>query len=213
MIPCYLVMLLLPSFVKDNPVSDFLNMLGPLGVTIFWVVLFLIIKVDGKPLLDFKNVAYNQMNWGIYFMIAAAVYGANSLSNAATGVSDFLVQALNPILGGQPEMVFVAIMFTVALIITNFANNAAMAVVLMPVVLTFSNQIGINPMPVAMGVILMVFVAMLTPAASPHGSMMHGRKDIYSTSEILQIGLPMCIVTLVLYIFIGYPLAKMLLGV
>lgn len=212
MIPCYLLMLLLPSFVKGNPVSDFLSMLGPLGVTVFWVVLFLIVKVDGKPLLDFKNVAYNQMNWGIYFMIAAAVYGANSLSNAATGVSDFLVQALSPILGGQPEMVFVAIMFTVALIITNFANNAAMAVVLMPVVLTFSNQIGINPMPVAMGVILMVFVAMLTPAASPHGSMMHGRKDIYSTSEILQIGLPMCIVTLVLYIFIGYPLAKMLLG-
>ena len=52
------------------------------------------------------------------------------------------------------KYVFVAIMFTVALIITNFANNAAMAVVLMPVVLTFSNQIGINPMPVAMGVIL-----------------------------------------------------------
>ena len=58
-------------------------------------------------------------------MIAAAVYGANTLSTPATGVSDWLVQALRPILGGQPEMVFVAIMFTVALIITNFANNAA----------------------------------------------------------------------------------------
>ena len=144
---------------------------------------------------------------------AAAVYGASSLSNEATGVSNFLVQALTPILGGKPEMVFVAIMFTVALIITNFANNAAMAVVLMPVVLTFSNQLNINPMPVAIGVILMVFVAMLTPAASPHASMMHGRKDIYTTGEIMEIGLPMCIVTLIMYIIIGYPLAKFLLGV
>ena len=83
----------------------------------------------------------------------------------------------------------------------------------MPVVISFSNQMGINPMPVAMGVILMVFVAMLTPSASPHASMMHGRKDIYSTGEILKIGFPMCLITWALYSFIGYPLMKLLLGV
>ena len=108
-------------------------------------------------------------------------------------------------------MVFVAIMFTIALILTNFANNAAMAVVLMPVVLNFSNQLDINPMPVATGVILMVFVAMLTPAASPHAGMMHGMKKIYSTKEILAVGFPICILALVLYIFVGYPLCKLLM--
>ena len=213
MIPCYLVAMLLPNFIKGNPVSDFLLSIGALGITAFTVLLFLIIRVDGKPLLNFKEMAYKQMNWGIFFMIAAAVYGANTLSNASTGITAFIIKWLNPILGGQSEMGFIAIMFTVALIITNFANNAAMAVVLMPVVLAFSGQLGINPMPVAMGVILMVFVAMLTPAASPHGGMMHGRKDIYSTGEILKIGFPMCIITLLLYIFIGYPLMKMLCGV
>ena len=107
-------------------------------------------------------------------------------------------------------MVFVAIMFTVALIITNFANNAAMAVVLMPVILAFSEQMGIDPMPVAVGVTMMVFVAMLTPAASPHAGLMHGRKDIYETSDIMKLGFPICVVTLIYYIFIGYPLAKFL---
>lgn len=212
MIPIYLLCLLVPSFVPGNPVSDFLKALGPLGVTVATVLIFLVVKVDGKPLLDFKEMAFRQMNWGIFFMIAAAVYGANSLSNAQTGVTDFLIQLLNPILGGQSETGFVFIMFTVALIITNFANNAAMAVVLLPVILSFSAQLGIHPMPVAMGVTLMVFVAMLTPAASPHGGMMHGRKDIYSTGEIIKIGLPMCIITLLGYVFIGYPLMKMLLG-
>ena len=212
MIPVYLLFLLVPSFIKGNPVCDLLNNLGPLGTTVAFVIAFLIIKVDGKPLLDFKEMAYRQMNWGIFFMIAAAVYGANTLSNSATGVTTFLIQTLNPILGSQSEMGFIAIMFLVALIITNFANNAAMAVVLMPVVLSFSAQLGINPIPVAMGVTLMVFVAMLTPAASPHAGMMHGRKDIYSTGEILKIGLPMCLVTWAGYVFIGYPLMKLLLG-
>lgn len=212
MVPIYLLLIVLPQFIKGNPVSTFFNTLSTMGITIMFVILFVAIRWQGKPLLDFKEVAYKQMNWGIFFMIAAAVYGANTLSADNTGVVAFLVQALNPNLGGQPEMVFVAIMFTVALIITNFANNAAMAVVLMPVVITFSNQLGISPVPVAMGVILMVFVAMLTPAASPHAGMMFGRKDIYKGKDIISIGLPMCAVTLVSYIFIGYPLMKLLLG-
>ena len=41
---------------------------------------------------------------------------------------------------------------------------------------------------------------------------MWGRKDIYSPGEIMSVGFPMCIITLVGYIFIGYPLAKVLLA-
>ncbi len=174
-------------------------------------MLFLIVRIDGEPLLNFKEVAYRKFDWGIFFMIAAAVYSANTLSDESTGVPDFLIQLLTPVLGGRSEMVFVAIMFTFALILTNFANNAAMAVVLMPVVLNFSNQMGINPMPVATGVILMVFVAMLTPAASPHAGMMHGMKNIYDKKDIYRIGVPICLGVLLLYIFVGYPLAKMLM--
>ena len=211
MIPIYLVAMLFPSFFPDNVVGQALGFLGALGTTVIFVMIFLIVRWNGKPLLDFKEVAYRQFNWGIFFMIAAAVYGANALSDEATGVPTFLVQALTPVLGGRSEMAFVAIMFTIALILTNFANNAAMAVVLMPVVLNFSNELGINPMPVATGVILMVFVAMLTPAASPHAGLMHGMKHIYTTKDILQIGFPVCILALVMYIFIGYPLAKFLM--
>lgn len=213
MMPCFLLMVLVPGFVPNNPISKALTAIGPMGITILWIMLFLIVRWNGKPLLDFKEVAYHQFNWGIFFMIAAAVFGANTLSNPETGVPDFLIQALTPILGGRSEMTFVAIMFTTALIITNFANNAAMAVVLMPVVLNFSDQMGINPMPVATGVILMVFVAMLTPAASPHAGLMHGMKKIYNTKDILMVGFPICIGTLLLYIFIGYPLCKLLMGV
>lgn len=213
MIPAYLLMIMVPGFISGNPICDFLNTINSMGVSILFVLVFLIIRWEGKPMLNFKEVAYKDMNWGIFFMIAAAVYAANTLSAKNTGITDFLVQALNPILGGQPEMVFVAIMFAFALILTNFANNAAMATVLLPVIITFSNQLGISPIPVAMGVILMVFVAMLTPAASPHAGMMWGHRDIYSPKDIISIGLPMCAICLVAYIFIGYPLIKMLVGV
>ena len=213
MIPVYLCVLILPGFFKGVPFCDLLTFLGPLGCTAFFVVAFLIIKVDGQPLLNFKEVAYKAFDWGIFFMIAAAVYAAGLLSKPTVGFSSWLIQTLNPILGGQPEMVFVFLMFLTALIITNFANNAAMAVVLMPVAVGFSNQMGIDALPVAVGIILMVFVAMLTPAASPHAGMMHGNKNIYTTRDIMMIGLPMCGITLLAYTFIGYPLIKFMFSI
>lgn len=85
MVPIYIAALLVPSFIKGNPICDFLAQIGALGVTAVTVVLFILVKVDGKPLLDFKEMAYRQMPWGIFFMIAAAVYGANTLSNSITG--------------------------------------------------------------------------------------------------------------------------------
>ena len=120
---------------------------------------------------------------------------------------------LNPVLGGQPEWAFVCIMLLVSLIITNFANNAAMAVVLLPIVVGFSEQLGIDPAPVFMGVVLMVFVAMLTPSASPHAAMMHGNTELYTQKDILSIGIPVCLFTWLSYSFIGYPLIKVLLSV
>ena len=63
-----------------------------------------------------------------------------------------------------------------------------------------------------MTVCMMVFVAILTPAASPYAGMMHARKDLVSFGDILKIGFPMCVAALVLYVVVGYPLAAFLFG-
>ena len=99
MIPIYILALILPSFFpKDNPVVAFMNAMGVLGTTVAIFVFFLVARFNGEPMLDMKEVAYKQFNWGIFFMIAAAVFTANQLSNSATGVSAFLVQCLTPFL-------------------------------------------------------------------------------------------------------------------
>lgn len=208
----YLVAMLLPGFMSDNPVVDFLDLIGTLGTTVGVTLFMLFFRHDGKPLLAWKQVANKQLNWGVFFMVACGVYLAGCLSNKKTGITSWLVQVLSPVLGNQSELAFVAILLTVALIITSFAHNGAMAVVMLPVALSFSQQLGIDPLPVCMCVIMIVFVAMLTPAASVPASMVWGNKDIYSTKDILSIGFPVCIGALLFYIFIGYPIAKVLLA-
>ena len=122
-----------------------------------------------------------------------------------------MIQTLQPLLGGKPEIVFIFLLLAFALITTNFAINAGMAVVLIPVVLAFADQYpGVDSIVICMSICMMVFVALLTPAASPYCGMLHARKDLVEYKEIMQLFLPMVVIALVLYTLVGYQIAKIL---
>jgi solute carrier family 13 (sodium-dependent dicarboxylate transporter), member 2/3/5 len=213
MIPLYIIGVLAPSVVPDTAFGGFCSSIGALGVALLLCVISIFVRVGNKPMLNFREVSYTHFDWGIYFMIAVAIYTATSFTSEDTGVSDWLLEALNPVLGGLPEMAFVAVILTFALVVTSFANNAAMGIVLSPIVIQFSLQLGISPIPVMIGVVSVVFAAMLTPAASPHAGLLWSRTDIVTPKDIMSIGAPMSLVILVSYICIGYPLAKFLCGI
>lgn len=211
----YVLLLLAPSFIPLSvPGIALLKKLGTLGVTAICIVILMVFPIKGKPALPFKAVASKNFNWDVFFLVAAAIYGANAVSNDATGIKPFLVNFLQPLLGDKPQIIFLFLILGFALITTNFANNAGMAVVLLPIIMVFADQYpGVHMLPISMTVCMMVFVAILTPAASPYAGMMHARKDLVSFSDIIKIGAPMCVAALILYVVIGYPLATLLFGV
>lgn len=208
----YIVALLLPNFLpKTIPVIAFLNNINVIGVSAFCIIIMMVIPYKGKPMLDFKAVARKSFSWDIFFLVAAALYVCNAMTAESTGIKPFLIQTLQPLLGGKPELVFVFLLLAFALITTNFANNAGMAVVLIPVVLAFADQYpGVDSVVICMSICMMVFVALLTPAASPYCGMLHARKDLVEYKEIMQLFLPMVVAALVLYTLVGYQIAKIL---
>lgn len=207
-LPAFVLGCVVPAFVPANPVSTALTSMGPAGIALALVLLSLVAHVDGKPLMNFRQAASEGLQWHALFMVAVAVYTATALSKPITGVSAWVVQALTPVLGGRSEMVFVAMILTFTLIITSFANNAAMGLVMTPIAIQFAVQMGINPLPVEMCVVMISFAAMLTPAASPPSGLLWGSSNVVSPKDILTIGFPYTVVVLLGYIFLAYPLAK-----
>ena len=208
-LPAFIILMLAPSFLgKYLPFLNIFNIIGSTGLAMAFLVVYMIIKVDGKPVINYGFISSKAFNWGTIFMVAAAVYGANTLSAESTGVKLLIVDLLNPILGGCSEMVFVILMFTIALLLTSFANNAGIGLVLLPVAAAFTEQMGIPFLPVGLGVGMMVFCSMLTPAASPHAAMAYGRKDLYDGKAMLKIGIPFAIAYIAVYVLIGYPMAN-----
>ena len=79
MVPCFLIMMLVPKLLPrfhHLPGHQFHRASRHCCVL---DMLFLIVHIDGKPLLNFKEVAcIASLIQSIFFMIAAAVYGANT---------------------------------------------------------------------------------------------------------------------------------------
>ena len=208
-LPAFIILMLAPSFLgKYIPFLNIFNVIGSTGLAMVFLVFFMIVRHEGKPIINYNFISSKAFNWGTIFMVAAAVYGANTLSAESTGVKLLIVDLLNPILGGCSEMVFVTLMLACALILTSFANNAGIGLILLPVAAAFTEQMGIPFLPVGIGVGMMVFCSMLTPAASPHAAMAYGRKDLYDGRAMIGIGLPFCIAYIAVYVLIGYPMAK-----
>ncbi|MBO5365829.1 MAG: SLC13 family permease [Peptococcaceae bacterium] len=212
MIVVYVALLLIPNFLpKTIPFVAFLSSIGLLGLTCFIMIILMVIPYKGKPMLDFKGVAKKSFSWDIVFLVTGALYVCNALSSEVTGVKPFLIQLLQPLLGGKPEIVFILLILGFALLTTNFANNAGMAVVLLPVIIAFADQYpGVDPLVLSMTVTMMVFVTLLTPAASPYCGILHARRDLVSYGEILKLFIPMAVIALLTYAFVGFRIANIL---
>lgn len=206
------IALVIPAFLpKTFPGIAFINKMGNIGIFLTAIIIMMIVPFEGKPILPFKAVAQKNVSWDILFLVAAAIYVCNCMTADVTGIKPFLVSVLQPMLGGKPDLVFVFLLLAFAIITTNFANNAGMAVVLMPVILAFSTQYpGVNLTALGMSVTMMVFVALLTPAASPYCGMLHARKDLVSYKEIMSLFIPMFLIALAVYATVGYGIACVL---
>lgn len=101
MILVYVSTLLAPNFLpKSIPFIGFLADIGLLGITIFCMTALMIIPFKGAPMMDFKNIAKKSFNWDIFFLVAAVMYSCNVMTDEFIGIKPFLIELLQPLLGG-----------------------------------------------------------------------------------------------------------------
>jgi len=207
----YLTLVLLPSILpKSIGAIALLAKIGPLGVVILFVAALSLFKLDGKPIMDFKEIAGKYVIWDVYFLVCMAMVISSAMTGDSTGITPFLQKHLDPVLGGHSLFLFSVILVVFCISITQFANNGVMGVLLMPVIKVFAEQSGGNFEAIATLIILALHVAILTPAASPYSAILYGNKDWLSQKDVASYGLAICILAIFLYTVIGIPVMRMI---
>lgn len=135
---------------------------------------------------------------------------SSAMTGKGMGITEFIVQYLSPVLSGHSYTMFLIFAVIFCMFITQFANNAVMGVLFMPMLKVFSEQAGGSFEATAVIVTFALHIAILTPAASPFAAFIYGNKEWIDKRDVLKYGIFLFILGVAAYTIIGIPLLKMI---
>ena len=171
------LLLLAPNFLPaDFFLTRFLKAIGNTGIVILLVTVMAAIKVEGKPLLNFKVMVDSGVTWGIVLLLAFVQPLSGAMAKPESGITSFLMMALDPIISGGTPLTFALFLGLAATLLTQVMNNGAVGVALMPIIYSYCQAANVSPeLPLIM-VVMGVHFAFLTPAASASAALLHGNE-------------------------------------
>ncbi len=171
------ILLLAPNFLpKDFFITRFLRSIGNTGIVILLVTIMAAIKMDGKKLLNFKVMVDSGVTWGIVLLLAVVQPLSFAMASKDAGITAFLMQLMEPVFAFSTPVTFALIIGFVAVFVTQFMNNGATGVALMPIILSYCQATGADPSLALIMVVMSVHIAFLTPAASASAALLHGNE-------------------------------------
>lgn len=207
----FLLVILLPSLLPNSiTFVKYLNKIGPWGVTILFVVGLCVCPYEGKPLLNFREIASKYVEWNIYILIAIAVGITSYLTAPETGITPFLLETFTPFTEAFSPIGSIIFVLVFALGITQVANNGVMGAVLMPIVAIFAQTAGVNYAALATLLVFAMHTAMLTPGASPFAAMLYANTEWVDKGTVFKYGLMVLVMSLIVYSVIGIPVMNII---
>ncbi len=136
------------------------------------------------------NQAYREIDVRIFVMIAGVI--PLGIAMEQTGTADLLANGLLQIVAGWPPLAVLAVMFTVAGLLTQIMSDAATTVLLAPIAISLAQSLGLPPTPFVVCVALGAVASFLTPIGH-HGNLLILGPGQYRFGDFLRIGLPLTV--------------------
>ncbi|MDO4280517.1 MAG: SLC13 family permease [Peptococcaceae bacterium] len=184
-----------------------------LGVTLpicLILALMSITIIDGKPILDLPKAATQGVVWDTILLSGALLALSMIMMTADTGVSESILALLGPVFNGKGPIFMCIIIVLVAVVLTNFMANTTVGLMFTPVIYSFSQSMGFDPMPLMAMMLVSIHIAYLTPAASPFASLLFGNSGWVKANDLYKYGAVACVGMVIVFLIVGIPLSQLL---
>ena len=152
--------------------------------------------------------AMRSINWNILMIFAcSAVLG---IAIQKTGIAERMATGILDLCGTNPIVVMTAICFA-GTFITEFISNTAAGAMFFPIMYNAAEQLGYEPFPFLIALMIAVSSSFATPIGSPTHMLVYGPGG-YRFADFLKIGLLMNIIILaanILIVNLVYPLTPL----
>ena len=143
-----------------------LNIL-PLPVAAFTGVLVMFITGCASPLFVYKRV-----EWRIILLLAGMI--PLGIAVEKTGLSNMIVGQLLDVFQMVSPRVIISILFLVTVLLTSFMSNNATAILLAPIAISIAEQLGLEPKPFLLAVMMGASMSFLTPIGYQTNTLIYG---------------------------------------
>lgn len=151
------------------------------------------------------NEVYESVNWKVLIFIGAILTLGRGMSTS--GTADFLAANLAIVFDSMQASYALAFFLITTVVVTSLLSNQATAVVMLPIAVSTSQSLNLDPMPFVMAVTIGASCCFITPF-EPVFMMVYGPGE-YRFKDFLRFGLIlniMCIALAIVLIPYFFPL-------
>ena len=153
-----------------------------------------------------EKQAYNSIDWVNIFLFAGMIPVATAMNTSGAG--KLIAEATVKMLGGDPSPYMVtAVLFGLAVVLTQFMSNTASKALLCPVGIALSAQMGASPKAVLMAILIASSCAFASPVGTPPNTLVLGPGG-YKFMDYLKAGtglVAVCLIVSIIVIPIVWP--------
>lgn len=205
---------ILPDLVSGvfPEASQYLKDLGYAMPAIAGASLMCLIPVHGKPLLTFKQWMKDSVEWGSITLLATIMVMGVVLKNPDTGIGEMLTGVFQPIAMSVPFTVFIMISILWVVIQTNMMSNLVSMTLVYSIMVPVAASLGSgNPIGLGATIGAASNFAFSLPSATITTALAIGSGWV-PVRFMAKYGVLMIIPVVLVFTFVGYPLATALFG-
>ena len=138
--------------------------------------------------------AYNSINWQIIVLIGCLIPLGIAIQSSGTAklIGDTMVNLLRFVPDHQQAIFLLAMVYLVAMIFTEVSSNAATAIIMTPITIAASTNLGLDPRPFIFAICFAASASFITPIGYQTNLMVYGPGG-YKFSDYIRVGLPLSI--------------------
>lgn len=169
-------------------------------------------SIAAGAMLAFRCCSPSQTMNAIRWNLLASLAGSITLGLAIqkTGIAAWISQGILSISGSSPIIMMIAVCLTTA-VITEFLSNTAVAAITVPVMYSAAVQLGYDPLPFLIALIMAANSSLATPVGSSVNMLVYGPGG-YRFSDFIRIGVPVKLAFLaasIIVVILLYPLTPL----
>jgi di/tricarboxylate transporter len=155
--------------------------------------------ISAVILLLFKiispNEAYQSIHWQVIILIAALIPLGIVIetTGTATFIGELISNAVDSFRVEFQPYILLGLIYLITMILTEVSSNTATAIIMTPIVIAVTNQIGIDARPFIFAVCFAASASFITPVGYQTNLMVYGPGG-YKFSDFIKVGMPLSII-------------------